>query len=124
MSGSAPYLKRAANGVYYVHWTESRVGKRVSTRAKDLAEAKAFLGTWLLMDHEAPVMAGANLGLADVWAVYRKKHVEKKVANTYNADLAWKQMEGFFGAQPVSFLCQSSADDYVEKRTSGRLGGK
>lgn len=124
MSGSAPYLKRAASGVYYVHWTENRVGKRVSTRAKDMAEAKAFLGTWLLMDHEAPVMAGANLTLADVWAVYRKKHVEKKVANTYNADLAWKQMEGFFGAQPVSFLSQSSADEYVEKRTTGKLGRK
>lgn len=125
MSGSAPYLKRNPNGVYYVHWTEERVGKRVSARTKDLAEAKTFLGTWLLMEHEAPVqLSGANLTLQDVWDVYRKKHVEKRVANTYGADLAWKQMEGFFGAKSVSFLSQSSADEYVEKRTTGKLGRK
>lgn len=125
MSGSTPYLKRAASGTYYVHWTEKRVGKRVSTRTTDLAEAKAFLGTWLLMEHEAPVKTvGAALTIDEAWAVYKAKHVEKKVAGVYNAELAWRQMEPFFGAKPVSFVTQDSVDEYVEKRTAGKLGRK
>lgn len=125
MSGSTPYLKRAANGTYYVHWTENRIGKRVSARTKDLAEAKAFLGTWLLMEHEAPVKTvGAALTIDDAWDVYKKKHVEKKVAGVYNAELAWRQMEPFFGGKPVSFVTQDSVDEYVERRTAGKLGRK
>lgn len=125
MSGSVPYLKRAPNGVFYVHWTEKRVGKRVSARTKDMAEAKAYLGTWLLMEHEAPVKtAGANLTLQDVWDVYREKHVAKKVASVETADFAWKKLAGFFAMRPVSFLSQTSVDEYVERRIGGKLGRK
>ena len=123
MSGSVPYLKRAPNGTFYVHWTEKRVGKRVSARTKDMAEAKAFLGTWLLMERDEPVKTvDTTLTLQDVWDVYRKKHVLKKVVGIENADLAWKQMSGFFGARPVSFLSQTAVDEYVERRTGGKLG--
>lgn len=125
MSGSTPYLKRAGNGTYYVHWTENRVGKRVSTRTKDLADAKAFLGTWLLMEHEAPVKTvGAAMTVDEVWAVYKAKHVDRKVAGVYNAELAWRQMEPFFGGKPVSFVTQDSVDEYVTRRIIGRLGRK
>lgn len=126
MQGSAPYLKRAANGTFYVHWTENRIGKRISTRTKDMADAKAFLGTWLLMEHEAPRngIRGGNLTLADVWHVYEQKHVRTKLAGQYNAELAWKQMEPHFGRLAASGLSQMVVDDYVEKRTSGRLGRK
>lgn len=125
MSGSTPYLKRAASGTYYVHWTEKRIGKRVSTRTQNLAEAKAFLGQWLLMEHEAPKdVLGVGLTLGDVWTVYREKHVKRKVAGIENADMAWRQMEGHFGAQPVSFLSQTSVDEYVDLRTAGKLGRK
>lgn len=125
MSGSTPYLKKAASGTWYVHWTEKRIGKRVSTRTTDLADAKAFLGTWLLMEHEAPKdVLGAKLTLADVWFVYEQKHVQQKVVGKYNADLAWKQMEPHFGLLPASGLSQVVVDDYVAKRTTGRLGRK
>lgn len=125
MSVSTAYIKRAANGNYYVHWTEDRVGKRVSARTKDLVEAQKFLGTWLLMEHEAPVRKdGENLLLDDVWAVYRERHVAKKVSGVENADMAWRQMAKFFGGQPVSFLSQTSVDEYVFLRTLGKLGRK
>jgi len=125
MPGSAPYLKRAANGTLYIHWTEKRVGKRVSTRTKDMADAKAFLGQWLLMEHEAPSSTpGSGLTLADVWAVYEAKHVLPKLAGQYNAKLAWKQMEPHFGSLPASGLSQMTVDSYVEKRTTGKLGRK
>jgi integrase len=122
---TTPYLKPAGNGTYYVHWTEKRVGKRVSARTTDLAKAQAFLGTWLLMEHEAPVKTvGAALTIADAWAVYKEKHVDRKVAGVYNAELAWRQMEPFFGNRPVSFVIQDNVDEYVARRTAGKLGRK
>ena len=120
MSQSAPYLKKSGTGVWYVHWTEDRVGKRVSTRTKDLAAAKEFLGTWLLMEREAP--AKADHLLSEIWAVYKTKHVSLKVAGLYNADLAWKQMEPHFGHLPVSALTQDVIDKYVTQRRNGRIG--
>lgn len=120
MSQSAPYLKKSANGTWYVHWTENRVGKRISTGAKDLAAAKEFLGTWLLMEREAP--AKADRLLSEVWTVYRAKHVVAKVAGQYNADLAWKQLDPHFGHLNVSALSQDVIDEYVKRRRAGRLG--
>lgn len=122
MSKSVPKLKLHDNGKWYVHWTENRVGKRVSTGATDLVEAKKFLGQWLLVEREAP--AGAELTLAEVWTVYHKKHVLPDVAGVANAEMAWKQLRPHFGALGVSGLAQDTIDDYVEKRTSGRLGRK
>lgn len=122
---STPYLKKHANGTYYVHWTENRVGKRVSTGEKEVSEAKRFLGTWLLMEHESSQgVLGAELTLADVWAVYDAKHVQAQVTGHYSAQLAWKQLVPHFGHIPASGLTQTAIDEYVAKRTSGRLGRK
>lgn len=123
---SLPYLKLHANGTYYLHWTEGRVGKRVTTGSKSKAEAEAYARAWIRDERTeaAAEILGGDMTLDDVWDVYRKKHVLKKVASVETADLAWKQMAGFFGAEPVSFLSQSSVDEYVERRTSGKLGRK
>lgn len=119
---NASYLKRASNGVYYVHWTVDRIGKRVSTRTSDLAAAQIFHGTWLLMEKEAP--AGVDVTLQQAWDVYREKHVETKVAGVENADLAWRQLTPHFADKAVATLDQNLIDDYVSKRTSGKLGRK
>ena len=34
------YLKKAHNGVYYIHWTEGRIGKRRTTKTRNRAEAE------------------------------------------------------------------------------------
>lgn len=126
MSASAPYLKRHDNGIFYVHWTEGRVGKRISTGAKEMAAAKAFFGSWLLMERNDLASnqgeRGGSLTVADVWSVYDKKHLSIGVVNRYTADLAWKLLEPEFGASKVSEVSQMSVDGYVQKRTSGRLG--
>lgn len=125
MSSSAPYLKKNDQGTFYVHWTENRVGKRISTRTKDMARAKEFLGTWLLMDHsDQSDTLGANLTLADVWKVYDEKHVQKKVANPYIVGLVWNNLKQHFGELPASGLSQTAIDDYVSKRTAGKIGRK
>lgn len=122
---SAPYLKRAANGKWYVHWTEKRIGKRVSTGQADLDEAKKFLAKWLTLDATNPeTNDGSGLTLADIWTVYFKKHICVKAASTYGAELAWKQLEPFFGAVHAGGLNQDLVDEYVRKRTTGKLGRK
>ena len=45
---SAPDLRTASNGTIYIHWTDGRRSKRISTRQKDMAEAKMVLGLFLL----------------------------------------------------------------------------
>lgn len=121
---SAPYIKRAANGTYYVHWTDKRIGRRVSTRSKSMDGAKSFLAHWLLIESAPPADKSAVLSLADVWSVYREKHVERKAASTYGADLAWAQMEPFFGHRMANEFNQTTIDAYVDQRTSGKLGRK
>lgn len=122
---SMPYLKQHANGTWYIHWTENRVGKRESTGLKDEAEARRTYAEWILdRESEHAETRGAHLTLADVWKHYFEKHVAVKSADTYGAELAWKQMKPYFGDLPATGLTQDAADDYVRRRTSGKLGRK
>lgn len=125
MSRSTPYLRQNPNGIFYIHWTEDRVGQRRTTGTKDIKEARQILAKFILLAEEAPKKpSGAMLTVEEVWQVYKEKHVDKKVAGVYNAELAWRQMQPFFGARPVSFVTQDSVDEYVEKRAAGKLGRK
>lgn len=112
---SAAYLKRAENGTYYVHWTENRIGKRVSTRTKDLADAQTFFAQWMLMERSAPA-PGAIVTVADCWAVYDREHVQKEVMGRKKAEYHWSLLEPAFGALTVSGLSQNAIDAYRRKR--------
>lgn len=115
---NAPYLKQADSGVWYVHWTVDRIGKRVSTKTKDHAAAAAFLADWLKFQG-LKTLVPQTMILADVWKFYRVKH---KVASEYAADLAWKMLDPHFGKINCEQLRQSTIDEYVRQRTTGRLG--
>lgn len=121
MSGSAPYLKRDKKGVWYVHWTHNRIGKRVSTRSAHLPRAKEFLAAWLTVDQQN-TDPGVDLTLAEVWLEYLAKHVRVKLANDKTACDVWKNLEPHFGQLPASALTQNEADTYTSRRTSGKLG--
>lgn len=111
-----PYLKRADSGVWYVHWTVNRVGKRISTRTTDQAKATAFMSGWLV---GAPDAAPNDLFLAEVWKHYRLKH---RLASESGADMAWKNLDGAFGRLMASALTQRAIDDYVTQRVRGQIG--
>jgi integrase len=121
MSISTPYLRKSGTGTYYVHWTENRIGKRVSTRQKTLAEAQKFLGTWLLMDRAAPAPAGVTLTIAELWPVYFGKQL-KAGPSEAAGEFAWKNLQPFFGSKIVTEVSQMVIDSYVQRRTSGQLG--
>jgi integrase len=125
MSTSMPYLKRHSNNTFYVHWTEDRIGKRKSAGTADEAQARLVLAQWLIDQSAEPDAAlGIDRTLADIWTVYFKKHICVKSASIYGAELAWKQLEPFFGSLPATGLTQDAVDEYVKRRTSGKLGRK
>lgn len=116
---NAPYLKMADSGIWYVHWTDGRVGKRISTRAKDHAKAAAFLSDWLSGRGVNEIVGGSAATLAEVWTSYKTL---RRGINVYGADLAWKQLDPHFGKTAASGLSQRLIDDYVAKRISGQIG--
>jgi len=120
---SIPTLKKAESGVYYVHWCVARRTKRVSTRTHDLAEAKAFLGQWLLMEKgQAQKMPVALITLADLWAVYNAKHVRVRTAVPWRVQENWRTLAPYFGPLAVTAVTQDVVDSYIEARTAGSLG--
>lgn len=113
---SPRYLKRDDRGTYYVHWTENRIGKRVSTRTKDLAEAEAFLAEWL---RQTKLEAGtASATVADCWKVYDREHVQKVVLERKKAEYYWSLLEPVFGTIAVSDLSQDKIDVYCQRRSA------
>jgi len=115
---SIPTLQKHDNGVFYVHWTEGRRTKRVSTRTSDMAAAKAFLAQWLLMEHERPATV-EGFTCADLWALYEKKHAVEADATR---DYSWKNLKPHFGDVALVNIDQDLVDDYVEKRGAGAIG--
>jgi integrase len=123
MSSAAPYLKKSAKGIWYVHWTENRVGKRISTRASGLLEAKGYLATWLTNEHKLPDDKAPAFTVDQLWSVYWKKHVLKR-SGYASIEFAWKNLQPFFGSKTVSEVSQLTTDIYVHQRTTGKLGRK
>lgn len=138
MAKSIPYLRRADNGVFYLHWTENRIGKRETTKTRDADRAAKYMATWIFKsDGERPPRQrqspwpqrekrrneiGSRLALADVWDAYYKKRILVKAASVYSADTAWKQLQPFWASMPASALTQANVDKYITRRTRGRLG--
>lgn len=119
---TVPKLKLSDTGVWYVHWTEGRRSCRTSTRTRDLAAAKAFLGQWLLMEQDAPA-AVASFTCAEIWTAYSERHLSKKPASTQSsATSIGKRLTAFFGDKPVLTIRQDDFDAYELARTRGRVG--
>jgi integrase len=118
---SVPTLKKSDDGIYYVHWTDAGRSKRVSTRSRDLAAAKSFLGTWLLMERSAP-SGKESLTVADCWTLYDKQHIRKNVAAPKLSDGAWKNLKPHFADLRAVALTQDDFDGYEAKRIAGKIG--
>lgn len=119
---SAPQLKQPlGNGIWYICWTEGRRSNRVSTRESDLAKAQIFFGQWLLMERSAPAV-GANLTCAEMWEIYRAKHVDVKTAAPATLHYSWKNLQQHFGPLTLLQIDQDVVDSYERKRLTGKIG--
>lgn len=121
---SGPRLECAENGVWYVHWTDGRRTKRVSTRQKNLQAAKSFFAAWLIEDRTADPETTRAFTIAQLWKVYFEKHVERPGAPASTARFTWNNLAPHFGDRLVSEIDQDLVDAYLAKRTSGAIGGR
>lgn len=123
---STPTLEPAGNGYFYAWWTDGRRSKRKSMGTKDRAVAERRFAEWLLLDGHRDVPteeSAAALTVEDCWTVYRVKH-GATVAAPETLDFNWRNLGPYFGAKLIPEVNQDAVDDYVKRRTSGRLGRK
>lgn len=122
MSG-VPELQKADNGVFYIHWTEGRRSKRVSTKSRDLDGAKAFLGRWLVNGGQAaPETAVDSPLVSDLWKAYETRHIDAAVMSPDTAKYSWANLKTHFGALRVSAITADTVDAYAALRRSGAIG--
>ena len=120
---SIPSLRQNERGIYEIYWTDNGRGKRVSTRTRDLDDAKGFFATWLTLGR-ADAPASSTMTVSTLWAEYETRHVRDpdRVAAPDSLIYAWRNLEPFFGKKLVAEIGQTAAEAYEEARTSGRIG--
>jgi integrase len=112
MSRSGYELKLDANGVWYIHWSEGRRSKRVSTRARDRAEAEKVMAGLILegdrrKDGDMPVSAV----LDDYW----NQHA-RNVESAVRIDIMIRHLREFFNDTLVSEIDRTALDGYSKQR--------
>lgn len=112
-------LRRNDKGVYYIHWTDGRRSKRVSTGTSETSEAKSFFSTWLLTE---PGQDSTKFTMADLWGVYWAKHIEPETVYPRTTEVAWKNLKPFFGALTIGEITNDKAKDYLALRVAGKIG--
>lgn len=126
MSLSIPRLEQQKNGYFYILWTENRVGKRISTKTKNVKEAKLKLADFLVELPQKDV-TDAPILIADLFKRYFTSHVERNCARNTQDRIArnWTlHLAPHFGGLDARKLSWAVIDDYIEKRSKGILGRK
>ena len=120
-------LRQADTGVFYIHWTEGRRSKRVSTGQKEEAKAQIFYAHWLIGEQQ-DTANGATFTVAELWGEYLSRHVEKNNITSDGPAGAWKNLKVHFGALTLSQIEEKNADgddkveQYVKLRAAGTIG--
>lgn len=121
-------LRQHDNGFFYVHWTEGRRSRRVSTGTKEAAAAQVFLAEWILGARQEGATGAAAFTVAELWGAYYERHVEPNNVDTRPADTSWKNLSVHFGPLTLADFVKKDArgadavDQYVAKRASGKIG--
>lgn len=125
-AAAVPQLRIAANGTWYVHWSEGRRSKRASLGTKDEGQARTRFAQWLLLGGGKKTgVEQHDYTVKDAWLVYDLKHVQTDdVTEAWKAatGFAWKNLQPHFGLRLVQDVTQDVVDDYAAKRAGGRLG--
>jgi integrase len=112
-----PVLRVIPDGTYYAFWSENRRSQRKSMGTRDRAEAEARFAHWLLTRNSVDIGNPTSaFTVADCWAAYDQRHIQKNVASPDTLRFAWKRLEPHFGHLPAQALDQAAVDAYVAKR--------
>jgi integrase len=60
--------------------------------------------------------------VADLWAIYVERHVQKNVSAPETLDWSWKNLEGHFGRRKPAQIGQDHIDQYEDRRKRGVIG--
>lgn len=101
----------AANGLYYIYWSENRRSRRQSTRTKNLSAAQAFFDEWLTLytAESSDAGIGPSLTISDLWG-------DKYPDDPERVRAAWKHLEPVFGGLRPAEVTQETEDGYVRSR--------
>lgn len=122
MQQQIPELRQESNGFWYIFWTDRRRSKRISTRTRDMAEAKAFYAQWLVMDKSMPPIEASGLTVADLWNLYDTKYARANISGLDTFNHTWKKLKPHFGILLSTQINQNCVDDYIRKRKNGEIG--
>lgn len=112
---SDKYLKKADNGFYYVHWTDGRRSHRQSTGAKSFPEAKSFLRHFKAVD-ALKRRADSKHTVAELWAQYDERHVQRKGIPTNSSTYSWLQLKPHFGGLYPEQITPDVIESYRSQR--------
>lgn len=118
---SIPKLETAENGRYYAYWSEGKRSRRKSMGTADSSVATSRFAQWLMIRNATPETGSQAFTVADLWAVYDKKHVET-VASPSTIRYAWKILKPHFGHLMLSDITTDVVEQYVKTRTEGSGG--
>lgn len=112
-------------GNYTAFWSVNRRSKRKSMGTPNHTIAQERFAQWLLLGGHngaiAPEMK-AGLTVAELWAVYDAKHVQKNTAAPETVGYCWKNLEPHFGPRRIDEIDDDLVEDYEEKRAEGEIG--
>lgn len=97
--------RRHDNGTFYIHWTEGRRSRRVSTRQKDVASAQAFLDQWLKMEQAE---GGADMTIDDLFMLRYPDPSDRILS-------AWKHVGPAFGTKTVRELTVADEAKFIAR---------
>ena len=103
-----PTVKQHPNGRWYIHWTDGRRSKRISTGATTLRAARKALAEWLALDrdgleHDRPLRT-----CAQVWEIYDRRTAPGRAAS-------WERLKTVFGGLAVADVTDADVEAYVAK---------
>ena len=114
-------LRQHDNEKWYVHWTEGRRSRRVSTGQTQEAKAQIFFARWILNEQQDKADSGAQFLVSDLWKLYFERHVEKNSASVRTAEVVWKNLSPHFGALRPAEI-EQAVEDYIATRQEGAIG--
>jgi integrase len=107
---AAPYLKRADNGVWYIHWTKpDGRSLRKSTKEREQQAAERMFGSWLIdVQRDTPSVKAATV--AKLWPAYAASTPSR------TTDATWRALKPFFGDRIAANIDQRAIDAYLVRR--------
>lgn len=120
----APVVKKAANGTFYVHWSEGRRSKRQSLGTQDEDEAYTRFAQWILLGGRNKEIGATEHAytVAELWDVYMERHVKKHVVGKATIGYAWQNLRPHFGQLLFDQVNQDRIDEYERLRAAGKIG--